>query len=1342
MAQNQHSESHSDSARVDGDLKYDLIEEEPITSTEQDEFGHTEYIHSIYKLLKGAEEQQHIALYGPWGSGKTSLVKMLFKEHLGWGNENTDDQDHPSDSDPPRKNAKKSPLDRADSDDGMSTKSDTEIESEENIVSSREDEPTILPVYFNVWRHAQDSIQTDLLLTITDELERQIGNEARGDKLRNKLSPSESVKELRSKREVKSHLYDEIEREKYDEEFWRKLRYSLMRVLNNAPIVSVGLVFIMALSIVYAVNLGITPLVVVASVIVSAPFIFKIMIYIDKISQDAVTYMEGPRHAYSGAYESLFKNQIEAITRNESLEFDRVVIAIDDLDRCDSDVVNDVLVGLKTFLDHDDCTYILPCEESALHSHVSGLGEGEYFEEKNNKESYLQKFIDVEIGIPEFKPDDINVYAEKKNSLLEHPLDSQTLEILSEEDRATPRQAIRAINRVQTTRNIAHDLETHTHTSEPVLQEESVTDEPNFIAKMLVLEDRFPEFYQYFRRNPEVYEQVSHFYASGDRDAPDELRKMVDEVDVEIDHLEELESFLTRWKDVRVSDPRPFLQIGQPAGEFTARHQFAHHVTSGSAEQARSMIEQAVELNNIERLQSFVDILRGDLYQHPKSKLGAEEIGDTNSENSKRKVTEIVEAEFGPEINEDTRIYLAEEEPLQRSLADRIGDIVYLRPSFGDIEYKDTERKVIVELGLDIWQQFEEGTHSKNLCNELQFDTIAPLIEETAAQLDLNSDEQEWGEDIHISEEPSVKELFSRYIYSITGEPDPSYEFDQEAYVELATSKYLSESETLSFSQLSNHFKSRHFPSGYISILLETSISIENIDFDSNLQDILLSELDTNVDDFINSQPVFTSRDNIQTLVNQYRMIDGEVSSNNRSKYVSCILSLGFNTNNPDIDNIKSLSLPSEWPAGLEYIFGLETIDPSHPAGTNNQLPMDKEILRKLDSLVEAFIKKLSGETDTDDCLIDYRYFRIMAYLASISSKNTFRKKDPRRRARIDRGRINECLNILSNHGNDVKYPKAIRELIRVIRQEGFNLYIPGNEYCKEISENIWHIVQLIAEDNSIEITSLYTDYVRIILQEQNSEKNIASLCFDCKKNPEKYGLDSDRSAKILFQCFEEAVKESKNTILRECYQLAPKRPDLAIELFRLLQKKSESPDLVYQLLYAEIASKIDGQHRSECPPNIHFELVIQSEDLISAQLKQALLNAYRDTLTAPRTPVEVRKQIFRFLPILTAMSLQDSAIDMIWFEDIIEYIHNENSPINVDSPIEEDESWTSSKQELQVTAESVFKRINEFNDGRLEDIDIPNLVQPSLTGGPATESETVIEWETKQPEIILKEVR
>lgn len=1314
------TESDTDVGEDDAvaDLQYDLIEEEPVTTTADDKFGHAEYVHSLQNIIESASRQQHIALYGPWGSGKTSVVKMLFREHLGW----TSDEDSESTEET-----------TAELDETTATNDDPGNESEE-----------IVPVYFNAWRHAEGSIRTDLLLTVTDELKRQSGYSPPSATERwFGLIPyfgSDPDTQLRSQTGIKRYLYDEVDREKQEEGAVTQALHSFPRFISNSPVTA-------ALFIVLAVAIYLTlPLFMssgnlvragLAGLIAAAVPLMKAASQLDAIGRNATTFREGPRHAWPGAYETLFTDQIEAITNDPELDAERIVIAIDDLDRCESDVVNDVLVSLKTFMEHDDCTYILPCEEAALRSHVSGLGEGEYFESETNQQSYLEKFIDVEVGIPAFQQDDIARYAKERNESLREPLDTETLEILSEADQATPRQAIRSINRVQTTRNIAHELETETETNPPVLRPGTITDKPRFIAKVLILEQRFPDFYRRVRDDPSLYELVSHYYRSDQQTPPREVSRLFNELGVSFDHGDGLDAFLQRWSHVDASDPRPFLQIGQPVGEFTAQGRFAQLITEGSYDEAREMIEQAVALNNSERVQGFVDLLRANLYRHPEARLRGGTYSESDSEDEcedERSIESLRAAGLTPSITVGTESYLPDEEPNDQSLAERIQAIVELSDAFADVELGEDAtgsdadtvgREVVVELTLDIWQQFDGD---EPLCPELSFTPLAALLGRTSDTLAIQEDEAPTSEDLAVWTTPDVRKLLTLYLcatFEQNAATTGQFTVDSAQLRSLATSPAFEDLDVLSRDWLTRLAALLPLTEEATDIVLRAGVLNDELPADKYLQELLLSELDREIERFA-QQDVAYHESRLATLIDYYQQIDEQATPQNRSEFVSLILELCEQMQTPVTPNM--LSLPEEWPAGLEHVYELrassvETDD------TRVRTPIEEDLLNRLDSVIEQFVAAIEANRSES---IDYRYFRLLVYLAKVSSDVDFRGSNERRTAHPDRRRCYTLIETLTQQGATNQNKKAVRELFRSIRRGHFFLHIPGNDLCMSRLSDLKTAADEVASTEGILPEETYTDTVRILSQRHDSTESLPGLCFDVEHDYERVGLETEWVSKALLESVRASDEAGREDLLEEILQYAPKRRELAIETFNRLTASEEGVrNVAYNSLYATIYEELDKNTGTECPPVIHFELLLHSFRKVNPTMMTAFSDQYQEILTSELTTTEVRSELIRYLPYVVAGLLQRGAFETSWLKSLyaelkeMDELATEREPTNT----------TESEQRLRTEINRALTRLQGI-------LSSTEHYTPPISEIPATEMEPEdIEWTSEYPEELIEEV-
>ncbi len=57
-----------------------FLSDEPIEELSEDSFGHKYLVDTLYKCVKECDGGINIGLFGRWGVGKTSIVKLLIKK--------------------------------------------------------------------------------------------------------------------------------------------------------------------------------------------------------------------------------------------------------------------------------------------------------------------------------------------------------------------------------------------------------------------------------------------------------------------------------------------------------------------------------------------------------------------------------------------------------------------------------------------------------------------------------------------------------------------------------------------------------------------------------------------------------------------------------------------------------------------------------------------------------------------------------------------------------------------------------------------------------------------------------------------------------------------------------------------------------------------------------------------------------------------------------------------------------------------------------------------------------------------------------------------------------------
>lgn len=104
--------------------------------------------------------------------------------------------------------------------------------------------------------------------------------------------------------------------------------------------------------------------------------------------------MTSPPTFAQDQFEDLFKSVVDTISNNGEK---KIVIVFDNIDRCESNVTIQILTGLKTFLDHKYCFYLLPCDDQRIKEHLN---------KKKESDDYLDKIFQACLRIPPIEEGD------------------------------------------------------------------------------------------------------------------------------------------------------------------------------------------------------------------------------------------------------------------------------------------------------------------------------------------------------------------------------------------------------------------------------------------------------------------------------------------------------------------------------------------------------------------------------------------------------------------------------------------------------------------------------------------------------------------------------------------------------------------------------------------------------------------------------------------------------------------------------------------------------------------------------------------------------------------------
>lgn len=155
-------------------------------------------------------------------------------------------------------------------------------------------------------------------------------------------------------------------------------------------------------------------------------------------------------------FEAVFKEIISDITSDKTkskfvpkwikksknkTNYNKVVIVIDNLDRCDNENLLVTLNTVKNFLEHDKVVFILPVDEKGISAFLSS--------KTDNTDEYLRKIFHLIIRLKEFSKKELFEFTTKINDTYELELNAPSIRIICSEFTSNPRKVIQFLNNYQ-----------------------------------------------------------------------------------------------------------------------------------------------------------------------------------------------------------------------------------------------------------------------------------------------------------------------------------------------------------------------------------------------------------------------------------------------------------------------------------------------------------------------------------------------------------------------------------------------------------------------------------------------------------------------------------------------------------------------------------------------------------------------------------------------------------------------------------------------------------------------------------------------------------------------------
>jgi hypothetical protein len=235
--------------------------------------------------------------------------------------------------------------------------------------------------------------------------------------------------------------------------------------------------------------------------------------YLKRIGFQRITWHVQAKPAFSSEkFGAIFHDMVKTASAN--LTSTKIVFVFDNLDRCPAPIAIDAIAVVKTYLDEPGCVYVIPCDEYAIVKHVahSYTGSGIDDNSQDYAKEFLNKFFQMTLRLPAPIEFDLESFVDKqlKDAGMQNlPAGARDVLVLGYHGE-TPRQIKRILNDLIGYLALATEAEKN-----KLLASGELTSDLPFLTKMSVISASWPEFLGRMANDPEVWSSIMNRLLAG-----------------------------------------------------------------------------------------------------------------------------------------------------------------------------------------------------------------------------------------------------------------------------------------------------------------------------------------------------------------------------------------------------------------------------------------------------------------------------------------------------------------------------------------------------------------------------------------------------------------------------------------------------------------------------------------------------------------------------------------------------------------------------------------------------------------------------------------------------------
>ncbi|MEY8021190.1 P-loop NTPase fold protein [Muriicola sp. SD30] len=175
----------------------------------------------------------------------------------------------------------------------------------------------------------------------------------------------------------------------------------------------------------------------------------------------------------------------------------KLVLVIDNIDRCHKNLAFELLLTIKNFLEQKGVVFIIPIDEDEIKKHIREQG--------NNPNEFLRKLFNTTVTIKNNSEGDLFDFAKSLNDDYNLNFQIEIISIVAQQFSKNPRKIIQFLNVLQTEILLSEMQE-----KSDLIPKGSLTDNLAFISKKLVIREEWPELYSELKNNTHLLENTNN----------------------------------------------------------------------------------------------------------------------------------------------------------------------------------------------------------------------------------------------------------------------------------------------------------------------------------------------------------------------------------------------------------------------------------------------------------------------------------------------------------------------------------------------------------------------------------------------------------------------------------------------------------------------------------------------------------------------------------------------------------------------------------------------------------------------------------------------------------------